>query len=118
MATNLRTAPKRGEIWMVEFDPTRGHEQSGLRPALIVSTNLFNASPAELVIALPITSTDRQVRSHVALDAPEGGVKRRSFIMCEAVRSISTERLGKCWGTVSAATLEAVEMRLRVLFDL
>ena len=50
------TAPQRGEIWMVDLDPTRGHEQAGMRPALVVSTDIFNASPAEMVTVLPTTS--------------------------------------------------------------
>ena len=112
------TAPNRGEIWRVDFDPTRGHEQAGMRSALVVSTDIFNASPAEMVIVLPLTSTDRQVRTHVGINAPEGGIKRRSFIKCEDVRSVSRERLGKRWGTVSATTMIAVEDRLRILLDL
>ena len=67
-------APLRGEIWMIDFDPTRGHEQAGKRPALVVSDDVFNAGPAGLVIALPLTSKAKGVRSHVAVQPPEGGL--------------------------------------------
>ena len=52
------------------------------------------------------------------LQQPEGGTKTKSFIMCEAVRSASQDRMVQRWGTVSAATLDEVEDRLRILFDL
>ena len=108
----------RGEVWSVELDPTRGREQQGKRPALIVSTNGFNKSPADLVVLIPITSKGKGIPWHVEIDPPQGGVKTKSFIMCEAVRSVSKERLVQRWGAVSAATLDDVEDRLRILFDL
>ncbi|HYN21742.1 MAG TPA: type II toxin-antitoxin system PemK/MazF family toxin, partial [Thermoanaerobaculia bacterium] len=48
--------PGRGEVWLASLDPVRGHEQAGTRPVLIVSEDLFNRGPAELIIALPVTS--------------------------------------------------------------
>ena len=108
----------RGEVWTVELDPTRGREQQGRRPALIVTTNGFNKSPADLVVLVPITSKDKGIAWHVAIEPPDGGVKTKSFVMCEAVRSVSKERLVQRWGAVSAATLDDVEDRLRILFDL
>lgn len=108
----------RGEVWSVDLDPTRGREQQGKRPALIVSTNGFNKSPADLVVLIPITSKGKGIPWHVEIDPPQGGVKTKSFIMCEAVRSVSKERLVQRWGAVSAATLDDVEDRLRILFDL
>jgi mRNA interferase MazF len=46
----------RGEIWLVGLDPTKGRDQSGMRPALIISVDIFNHGPAELVVVIPITS--------------------------------------------------------------
>ena len=112
------TTPLRGEVWLVELDPTRGREQQGKRPALVISTNGFNKSPADLAVLLPITSKDKGIPWHVAIRPPEGGVKTASFAMCEAVRSVSKERFVQRWGAVSAATLDDIEDRLRILFDL
>ncbi len=64
--------PARGEVWMVDLDPTRGHEQRGTRPALVVSVDLFNASPAGLVVVLPITSKAKNIRSHVPAQSARG----------------------------------------------
>ena len=112
------TSPLRGEIWMIDLDPTRGHEQAGTRPALVVSDDVFNSGPAGLVIVLPLTSKPKGVRSHVAVGPPEGGLRKLSFIKCEDVRSVAVERLGKRLGAISPATMEAVALRLRILMDL
>ncbi len=110
--------PRSGEIWMADLDPTRGHEQAGKRPALVVSVDAFNRGPAGLVIVLPLTSRAKAVRSHVPLNPPEGGVRKLSFIKCEDVRSVSVERLTRSLGAVSADTMQAVAYRLRILMDL
>jgi len=111
-------APFRGEIWMTDLDPTRGHEQAGTRPALVISADTFNAGPAGLVIVLPLTTKAKGVHSHVPVEPPEGGLRKPSFIKCEDVRSVALERLSKRLGAVSTATMEAVEFCLRVLMDL
>lgn len=110
--------PSRGEIWLVDLNPTRGHEQAGIRPALIVSTNLFNQGPAGLVVVLPITSTERRVPLHVAIVLPEGGVRQRSFVKCEDIRSVAVERLHERWGTVSPRSMDLVEDRLKILLEI
>ena len=109
---------RRGEIWVVNLNPTRGHEQAGIRPALVVSADGFNRGRANLVIVVPLTSTARGVPLHVQVDPPEGGVRETSYVMCEAVRSISSDRLERAWGAVSPSTLATVEDRLRVVLDL
>jgi mRNA interferase MazF len=110
--------PSRGEIWLADLNPTRGHEQAGQRPVLVISEDIFNKGPADLVIVLPMTSTHRGVPSHVPIKPPEGGAKNPCVIMCEAVRSIAKERLLRRWGKVYLSTLVAVEDRLRILMGL
>jgi mRNA-degrading endonuclease toxin of MazEF toxin-antitoxin module len=61
---------------------------------------------------------DKGIPSHVEINPPEGGVKLRSFIKCEEVRSISTDRLVKALGSVKTPTLHQVEQRLRLLLNL
>jgi len=112
------SAPARGEVWLADLNPTRGHEQAGRRPVLVVSEDLFNRGPAGLVIVLPMTSTVRGVPSHVPVAPPEGGVKNRSAILCEGVRSVSVERLVTRWGAIDRQTMAVVEDRLRILLRL
>ncbi len=110
--------PSRGELWLVDLSPTRGHEQSGQHPGLVVSVDAFNHGAAGLVVLLPLTSRARGIPLHVVLDPPEGGVRQRSFVKCEDIRSVAKERLTRRWGAVSQSTMRQVEDRLRVLLDL
>jgi mRNA interferase MazF len=81
-------------VWLADLEPTRGREQSGERPVLIVSTDRFN-----------------QGRSR--------GLRDVSFAMCEQVRSLAVDRLGsQPFGRVPAAVLDSVENRLRLLLAL
>jgi len=111
-------SPGRGEVWLADLDPTRGHEQAGRRPVLVVSDDIFNRGPADLVIILPVTSAIRGIRSHVVIAPPEGGLERRSAILCEAIRSISKGRLVDRWGAVRTRTMLLVEDILRILLRL
>ena len=103
---------------MVNFNPTRGHEQAGTRPALVLSVDAFNHGPAGLVVVLPVTSRAKGIPWHVVLEPPEGGVTVRSFVKCEDIQSVSQERLLRRLGVVATATLDAVEDRLRILLGL
>ena len=108
----------RGEIWLVGLDPTKGREQAGMRPALIVSVDMFNHGAAELIVVIPITSKAKGIPLHVEVTPPEGGLTLTSFVKCEDVRSISTARLVRRLGKVSAQTIDLVEDRLRILLGL
>jgi mRNA interferase MazF len=111
-------SPARGEIWLADLNPTRGHEQAGRRPVLVISDDVFNQGPAGLVVVLPITPTVRRQALHLRLRPPEGGLRVESSILCDAVRSVSQERLIGRWGFVTDATIAAVEARLRALLGL
>ena len=111
-------APARGEIWLADLSPVRGHEQGGARPVLVVSADIYNAGPADLVVVLPLTGTHRNIPLHVQVRPPQGGLKSPSVILCDAVRSISRRRLINKWGAVSPAVMETVCDRLRILLDI
>ncbi len=112
------TPPSRGEIWMVNLDPVRGHEQAGSRPALIISDDPLNRSQADLVIVIPLTTTNRRIPTHVQVVPPEGGLSRSSVILTEQIRAISKDRLGRRVGSLSPTTMRAVETRLRLVLRL
>jgi mRNA interferase MazF len=108
----------RGEIWLADLNPVRGHEQAGKRPCLVVSVDLFNQGAAGLVVVVPITSKDKSIPFHVAVNPPDGGLKVKSFIKCEDVRSLSVERLDNRLGSLSTKSFADVEDRLRILMGL
>jgi mRNA interferase MazF len=116
MATERKL--KRGEVYMGDPGPARGHEQGGRRPFLVISINPMNRSPVGLTLAVPLTTTDRGSELHVRIEPPEGGLKRVSFAMSEMVRSMSADRLGRRVGRVSPDTVEAVAKRIGILVGL
>ena len=112
------TSPKRGELWLIDLSPVRGYEQSDRRPGLVISVDLFNQSPADLIIIIPVTTREKGIRSHVPIEPSKSGLDKVSFIKCEDIRSVSKERLIHRAGKVDQETLSQVEDRLRILMDL
>jgi len=110
--------PARGDVFMVDFDPTVGHEQGGRRPALIVSADALNRSRVGLVTVVPITGTDRGIPAHIKVEAPEAGLTKTSMIMADQLRTISLRRIGRRLGAVSTATMGQVDECIRLVLDL
>lgn len=106
----------RGEVWLVDLNPVIGHEQSGRRPALVISDDMFNHSLAELVIVVPITSRYKGIPTHIELET--SFLKTKSYIKTEDIRSVSTKRLAKKLGSVEASLMNLVEERVRYLLGL
>ena len=109
--------PMAGEIWDLQFTPHVGREQAGFRPAMVISNDYYNLTPNGLIIVVPITATDRGIRYHVRLEPPEGGLTKPSVLMCDQVRVQSTHRFIRLKGTVSPATLQAVQRMVGSFID-
>ena len=89
-----------------------------MRPALVLSVDKFNHGPADLVIVVPITKTQRRIPTHVPIPAGEAGLTFDSYIKCEDLRSISKDRLVRHMGDVTYAHIENVQKFVRVLLGL
>ena len=79
--------PEKGDIVYVDFNPTKGHEQKGFRPALVVSNAIFNKY-TKLVMLCPITSNDKDFPTHYLLRNTK---KVKGSVLCEHIRSIDYE---------------------------
>ena len=75
---------KQGDIIKVNFNPQRGHEQAGYRPALVVSNNVFNEK-TNLTMVCPITNTDNKFPLHIPLDKR---TKTTGVVLCEHIRTL------------------------------
>lgn len=114
-----KTTPNRGEIRWIQFDQaTRGHEQAGHRPGLVISSSRFNESPAGLVVALPMTTTDRSIPWHVQVTPPEGNLSRTGYVMCDQPHTLARERFDDRIGSVTRSTMRNIEQRLLDLLEL
>ncbi|MCL2356848.1 MAG: type II toxin-antitoxin system PemK/MazF family toxin [Defluviitaleaceae bacterium] len=78
-------APKQGDIIKMNFDPTKGHEQQGQRPAVIVSNAAYNHFACGVAMVCPITNTDRGVPVHPRLDSR---TKTTGVIMTDQVKAL------------------------------
>ncbi len=109
----------RGSIWLVDLDPTKGHEQAKKRPCIVISADTYNQGPAGLTVIVPITSRARDFYWQVPLGSSETGLEKSSYAICDQVRNVSLMRFApKCFGFVSDYVLEQIEERLKVLFSL
>lgn len=79
--------PKQGDIVLLDFSPTKGHEQAGKRPAFVISNNVFNKY-TKMAIVCPITSNEKEFPTHYVL---EDAKKIHGTVLCEHIRSIDYE---------------------------
>jgi mRNA interferase MazF len=104
--------PVRGTVLWGYLDPTVGKEQSGRRPLVVVSSEDYNSLATDLLIVVPVTSTDRGWPNHIELVGDLGSL--RGFAMTEQPRTVSRSRCGDVIGVLDIACLEAI---LRCLAD-
>ena len=108
--------PRRGEVWLVNFNPGRGSEQRGVRPALVIQNDTGNIYASTTIVAA-ITSTIKEFPVTVVLSPGEGGLKQRSMINLAQLLTIDKGRLQKRLGHLSDAVMEQVNEAVRVSLD-
>ena len=109
---------RRGDLVWADFSPTRGREQTGERPAVIVAANQYLESVPNLVIVLPITTVDRGWPQHVRLGGESVDLRKPSWALTEQPRAISRDRLTRSAGRIDADCLAEIDQWLRDFLDL
>src|SRR5499426_450054 len=97
----------RGEIRWADFNPTRGAEQSGQRPVLILSHDIFNER-AGPVIAVALTSQPQRAGFPLTLELTTPRLPKRSCVKISQIRTLAIERIGKRLGRASPEELAQV----------
>jgi len=93
--------PKQGNILKLNLDPTKGHEQAGHRPVLVVNNASFSQA-SNMIVVCPITNTDRNNPLHIRLD----GLTTTGFVMCDQIKAVDVKaRSYKIIETVDDDTL-------------
>ncbi|KKR43670.1 hypothetical protein A2356_00800 [Candidatus Nomurabacteria bacterium RIFOXYB1_FULL_39_16] len=106
------TIPERGDIVWIDFSPTKGHEQAGLRPAVVISPTKYN-SFSGLVLVCPVTSKRKDYFFEVQIE----GLKEKSFILADQIRTFDIkERIKKTTGRVSDIEINEILARVATLF--
>ncbi len=97
----------RGEICWADLRPVRGHEQSGGRPVLVISHDIFNERSGT-VIALAMTTRPQRAGYPLTWKVPAGILPRDSWVKISQIRTLSTERLGDRVGRLGDPELREI----------
>ncbi len=97
----------RGDIVWANLDPTLGHEQSGSRPVLVLSEDIFN-DRSGTVIAVVLTSQQPRASFPLTYELSDPSLPKKSWVKISQIRTLSIQRLGKKIGTASDEELETI----------
>ena len=115
----VKTWPRRGEIFLVSFDPTVGAEIKKTRPALVIQNDIANLhSPITIVAAITSRSDDRVYHTRVPINAGEGGLHADSLALLNQIRAIDTRRLARRLGKITPATQKRVDRAIQISLGL
>jgi len=104
---------KRGEIYLVNWNPARGSEQAGERPALIIQNDIGNRFSPTTIIAACTTASARTYPFTVNVSAKESGLSRDSIINLAQVITIDKTRLGAKCGKLSEKKMKEVDEAIK-----
>jgi mRNA interferase MazF len=113
----MSVSPKRGEIWLINWNPGRGSEQNGIRPAVVIQNDIGNEKAATTIVAA-ISSTVKNYPMNVVISPPEGGLKVASIIKTSQLMTISKERLFKKLGQISNETQSMLDRAIKLSLSL
>lgn len=110
---------KRGDIYWVDWSPSRGSEQSGLRPALIIQNDIGNKySPNTIVASITTAVPKISYPFLVPCTAKESGLSHPSTIDLASIMTISQNRIGDKCGQLSQSKMIEVEKAIKNSLDL
>jgi mRNA interferase MazF len=109
---------KRGDVFLVNFDPTVGAEAKKTRPAVVVSNDINNAH-SPIVSISPITSQVTKVYSfEVEIPSGTAGLRSRSKVMVNQTRAVDKLRLRKKLGHFPEESIDDINQALKLHYDL
>ena len=97
----------RGDIYWADLNPTKGHEQAGVRPVVIISHDVFN-NKSGTVIAMALTGQSPRAGFPLTYKLESGDLPEESWVKISQVRTISTSRLENKVGQVDSEELEII----------
>ena len=104
---------RRGDIWWVEFDPVRGSEQGGTRPALVLQNDVGNRSSSVTIVAAITSQVRHAYPFQIEIAPEESGLDRRSLTLLNQLRTVDKSRLIRRAGHLSAARMLDVERAIK-----
>ncbi len=111
--------PRRGEIYLVSFDPTLGAEIKKTRPALVLQNDIANrVSPITVVAAITSQFDKLLYPTEILIRAREGGLTADSVVLLNQIRSIDKQRLVRRLGKLTTETMDRIDQALLVSLGL
>lgn len=103
----------KGDVWLIDFNPGRGSEQTGIRPAVIIQNNIGNQNAATTIVAI-ITTTLKKYPITVMLEQDEGGVDKPCMVNLSQLLTIDKDRLIKKLGALDKEKIDQINTSLRI----
>ena len=109
--------PDRDEVWLVSLDPTVCHEVKKTRPAVVVSSDLYNRYNW-VVTVVPLTSRTEAEYDQVLIVPREEGVNTASVTLPDQIRAVDRRRLVKRLGCLNDKTIDQLNRSLKIVLDI
>jgi len=109
---------KRGDIYWVDWNPGRGNEQSGMRPALVIQNDIGNKYSPTTIVAALTTATEKQYPFLVKVTAKESGLPKDSTINLAVILTIDKTRLTRKCGALSDDKMSQVNEAIKASLGL
>jgi len=104
---------------LVSLDPTRGHEQRGVQPCIIVSDpDVTEDQRYPLLCVVPLSGRSGRGALYPALAPGASGLRKPSFALLDQVRTVDKRRVLKVFGKIAAGELDTVDDGLKLLLGL
>lgn len=109
----------RGDVYLADLNPSRGSEQAGIRPVIIVQRNTIDRF-TQTVVVVPITSNQRRsvIPGTIIIPSGEGGLLQDSVALCYQIVVIDKQRLTRKLGTLSSEYLLMLKEALKYTLQL
>ena len=111
---------RRGDIFLANFAPSKGNQQAGIRPAVVVQCNAANSRGGGTVVVCPLTSSRRGKTSfHIQLKtSSQNGLKKNSLILCDQIKTLNKGDLIVKLGQLNSKEIDALNSGLKTILDL
>jgi mRNA interferase MazF len=105
---------KRGDIFWVNWNPSRGSEQSGRRPALVIQNDTGNRTSPTVIVAACTTSLGKFYPFLIPITADESGLPKDSVINLSHIMTIDKNRLEDKCGRLNREKMDKVDMAIKM----
>lgn len=105
---------RRGDVYVVDFNPARGSEISKARPAVVIQNDIGNRHNSTVIVAAISTGETARFRVNVEVKAPEGGLRNNSLVYLHQILTVDKSRLGRRLGRLSQRTMMKIDEAIRI----